>query len=75
MPEKANRRIFLGHAVDAVMAWWLGGFQNDDPDTREALMEWWSTDAPNAALEVVHVVLQAIEERGCYVAITEGEGE
>ncbi len=65
----ANRRIFLGHAVDAVMEWWLAGFGNDeaDPDTKEALMEWWSTDAPDAALEVVHVVLQAIEDQGCMV--------
>lgn len=69
MPEPANRRIFLGHAVDAVMQWWLGGFQHDDPEIRESLMEWWSTDAPDAALEVVHAVLQAIEEKGCYVAV------
>lgn len=66
-PPMVNRRIFLGHAVDAVMSWWLGGFQHEDPETRDALMEWWSTDAPDAALEIVHVVLQAIEEKGCRI--------
>lgn len=62
----ANRRDYTAKAADAVMEWWLGGFGNPeaDPETHEALMAWWSEDAPDAALEVVHVVFQAISDSG-----------
>jgi len=62
-----NRRKYIGPSVDAVMQWWLGSFgheESQDPEVRDGLMEWWSTDAPEAALEVVHLVVQAISDAG-----------
>ena len=62
-----TRRDYVAPAVDAVLEWWLTGSQD------EFLLEWWASDeAPDAALEMVHVVLQAIEHAG-YEVVRIGE--
>lgn len=71
-----NRREYVGPSVDAVMGWWLGSFGNpeaQDSGVYEGLIEWWTTDAPEAALEVVHVVCQAINDAGYIITKQAGE--
>jgi hypothetical protein len=54
-----NRRDYVAPAVVAVLDWWRT-YPSD-----EASLGWWaSDDASEMALEVVHVVLQAIEHAG-----------
>lgn len=53
------------------MSWWLGAFTHEDAgdaDVREGLLEWWTEDGADAALEVVHAILQALEESGFAIA-------
>lgn len=64
MTAPVNRRDYLGGCVDAVMGYWLAGFGTDDPETKQALEDWWTGEAADSALELVHTVLQAIEDRG-----------
>ena len=63
----SDRRKYISPAVDAVLEWWLTGMRD------EALLEWWASDeAPGTALELVHVMLQAIEHAG-YEVVRVGE--
>mgnify|MGYP001558056857 CR=1 FL=1 len=53
------RRDVLAAATDDLLAWWLTGTHD------EHMREWWSTpEAVDTATEVVHVMLQTIEEHG-----------
>lgn len=62
---------WVSPAVDAVMTYWLNGMDSD-PDSAEALGDWWASgEAPEAALEIVYAIRDAIEHAGW--AITKQE--
>ncbi len=69
LPPSEERGVWLSGAVDAVMTHWLAGMDPSNGDeATEALADWWTTDGADAALELVHVVVQAIGDAGYVIA-------
>lgn len=61
--QVGNRREYVGHVVDAILTYWLSGTENEE------LREWWETqDASDCALELAHLMLEAIEHLGMVIA-------